>query len=78
MTVGANGHATRNLRFYCAAKEYKDDDIRTRRDVVFDDVRMQMTAKHWGRRFNQKHPPKQAGVSLRLIHSFVSSARSLT
>ena len=41
------------------AKEYKDDDIRGRRDVVFDDVRMQMTAKHWGNYFNLKHPPKQ-------------------
>lgn len=41
------------------AKEYKDEDIRSRRDVVFDDVRMQMTAKHWGMQFNAKHPPKQ-------------------
>ena len=27
--------------------------------MVFDDVRMQMTAKHWGVRFNRKQPPKQ-------------------
>ena len=41
------------------AKEYKNPDIKSQRDVVFDDVRMQMTAKDWGRRYNMKHPPKQ-------------------